>query len=65
LPGDESTVIGKLLVDLGLFSPLHEKIEDGLPVFGTCAGLILLAKTIANDTPPHLATMDICAVRNA
>ncbi|MDR0686669.1 MAG: pyridoxal 5'-phosphate synthase glutaminase subunit PdxT [Dysgonamonadaceae bacterium] len=43
IPGGESTVIGKLLDDLGLFGPLKGLIDDGLPVFGTCAGLILLA----------------------
>ena len=46
LPGGESTVQGKLLKDLGLFSPLKERIEGGLPVFATCAGLILLAEKI-------------------
>jgi 5'-phosphate synthase pdxT subunit len=43
IPGGESTVISKLLDDLDLFVPLKEKIDNGLPVFGTCAGLILLA----------------------
>ncbi len=65
LPGGESTVQGKLLRDLGLFAPLKEKIEAGLPVFGTCAGLLLLAKDIKNDTRRHFAAMDIVAVRNA
>ena len=65
IPGGESTVQGKLLRDLGLFAPLKEKIEKGLPVFGTCAGLLLLAKEIKNDTRRHFATMDIAAVRNA
>lgn len=65
LPGGESTVQGKLLRDLGLFQPLKEKIEEGLPVFGTCAGLILLAKRLENDERSHFATMDIVAVRNA
>ena len=65
IPGGESTVQGKLLRDLGLFAPLKEKIEAGLPVFGTCAGLLLLAKQIENDERRHFATMDIVAVRNA
>lgn len=65
LPGGESTVQGKLLRELGLFDVLHEKIENGLPVFGTCAGLLLLAKEIQNDSRVHFATMDIKAVRNA
>ena len=46
LPGGESTVQGKLLKDLGLFDPLKERIITGLPVFATCAGLILLAEKI-------------------
>ena len=65
IPGGESTVQGKLLRELGLFKPIRQAISTGLPVFGTCAGLLLLAKEIANDSRVHLATMDICAVRNA
>lgn len=65
IPGGESTVQGKLLRELELFHPLKEKIEHGLPVYGTCAGLILLAKRIENDEKTHFATMDISAVRNA
>lgn len=65
LPGGESTVQGKLLKELDLFSPLCEKIAGGLPVFGTCAGLLLLAKRIENDARTYFATMDITAVRNA
>ncbi len=65
IPGGESTVQGKLLRDLGMFLPLKEKIEAGLPVFGTCAGLLLLAKKIENDDRCHLAVMDIVAHRNA
>lgn len=65
IPGGESTVQGKLLRELGLFEPIKEQIESGLPVFGTCAGLLLLAKKIENDDRVHFATMDITAVRNA
>ena len=46
LPGGESTVQGKLLKDLGMFMPLKERIDGGLPVFAVCAGLILLAEKI-------------------
>ena len=46
LPGGESTVQGKLLKELGLFDPLKERVSTGLPVFATCAGLILLAEKI-------------------
>ena len=65
LPGGESTVMGKLLHDLDLFEPIKTKINAGLPVFGTCAGLILLAKTIVGDQTKHLASMDINVARNA
>ena len=54
----------KLLRDLDLFEPLKAKIEAGLPVFGTCAGLILLAKQVEGGTP-CFATMDIAVKRNA
>ena len=49
LPGGESTAQGKLLRDLGLFEPLKERIDGGLPVFAVCAGLILLAEKIENN----------------
>lgn len=65
LPGGESTVQTKLLHELGLYDTLYEKISAGLPVFGTCAGLILLARSIENDSLRNLGTMDITAVRNA
>ena len=65
LPGGESTVMGKLLHDLDLFDLIKAKIEKDLPVFGTCAGLILLAKTIVGDQTKHLASMDINVARNA
>ena len=58
IPGGESTTQSKLLRDLGLFEPIREAIQDGLSVFGTCAGLILLS-------PMHLGTMDIDVRRNA
>ncbi|RGO19335.1 pyridoxal 5'-phosphate synthase glutaminase subunit PdxT [Dorea sp. OM02-2LB] len=64
LPGGESTVMGKLLVELELFEPLRERIVSGMPVFGTCAGLILLAKEVEEDKT-SLATMDIRVKRNA
>lgn len=65
IPGGESTVMGKLLHELELFDLIKELIVQGLPVFGTCAGLILLAKKIKNSDKFHLATMDIMAKRNA
>ncbi len=65
LPGGESTTMGKLLRDLDIFDTLLEKIQNNMPVFGTCAGLLLLAKEIDNDHRRHLATFDIVAKRNA
>ena len=65
IPGGESTTIGKLLHDLDLFDDIRKLILDGLPTFGTCAGLILLAKKIENDDRVHLSLMDIKVKRNA
>ena len=58
LPGGESTVQMRLLRDLGLFDPIRNAILDGLPVFGTCAGMILLSEG-------HLGTMHMRVLRNA
>lgn len=65
LPGGESTVQGKLLHDLGLFEPLRERIESGLPTLGTCAGLILLAEKLSNDGHTYFATTPVTVERNA
>lgn len=65
LPGGESTVIGKLINELGLFEPLREKIEHGLPVLGTCAGLILLAESLSNDSNVYFGTLPAVVRRNA
>jgi 5'-phosphate synthase pdxT subunit len=64
LPGGESTTIGKLLRDLELFEPLCQRIRGGLPVFGTCAGLILLADQVEGGQP-CFGTMHIAVKRNA
>lgn len=65
LPGGESTTMGKLLRDLDLFDILKDKIKHGLPTFGTCAGMILLAKKLTNDDHHHFELMDIHVERNA
>lgn len=65
LPGGESTVQGKLLKELELFDQLQERIKSGLPVLATCAGLILLAENLKNDTVRHFATLPVTVVRNA
>ena len=65
LPGGESTTIGKLLRITGLMECLREKIQGGMPVWGTCAGMILLAKEIENQPFNYLGVMDIKVRRNA
>ena len=65
LPGGESTTMGKLLRDQDMLIPIREAILSGLPVFGTCAGLILLAKEITSQDESHLGTMDMVVERNA
>lgn len=65
LPGGESTVMGKLLKELELFDILKEKIQKGLPVLGTCAGLILLAENLSNDDKVHFGTLPVTVKRNA
>jgi 5'-phosphate synthase pdxT subunit len=67
LPGGESTTIGKLMKEYGLHEGVQRKIQEGVPIWGTCAGLILLAKTTDNALAgqPLLASMNICVRRNA
>jgi len=65
VPGGESTTIGKLLVLTGLLGPLRAAIGDGLAVYGTCAGMILLARDIGGLDQPLLGVMDITVRRNA
>lgn len=65
LPGGESTVQINLLKKLGLFEPLKEKIENGLPVMGTCAGLILLAKDVQKQNYNAFQSLPVTVVRNA
>jgi 5'-phosphate synthase pdxT subunit len=65
LPGGESTVQGKLLRNLGLFDPLKEAIDNGLPVFATCAGMILLAERIEDDSTVWFGALPVTVRRNA
>lgn len=65
LPGGESTVQGKLLRHLDMLEILQKKINNGLPVMATCAGLILLAEKIENDSNAYLATLPVTVKRNA
>ena len=67
LPGGESTTIGKLLDRFGLLEPLRERAAAGMPLWGTCAGLILMARDLTGreDAPHRLRVLDVCVRRNA
>ncbi len=65
IPGGESTVMGKLLIETQLFEPIKALIDGGLPVFGTCAGMILLAEKIANDAHTYFGSIGVTVKRNA
>jgi 5'-phosphate synthase pdxT subunit len=65
IPGGESTTIGKLIRQYGFFDALKAFANQGKPIFGTCAGLILLAKEIAGQPEAHLQLMDMKVTRNA
>ena len=65
LPGGESTTIGKLVTSFGLAEPLAQFGASGKPIFGTCAGLIMLAKNIVGSDQFRLGLMDITVERNA
>lgn len=65
LPGGESTVQNKLLRELGMYDILKAKIDAGLPVLATCAGMILLADTIGNDDMRCFGTLPVTVRRNA
>ncbi|MEK5322698.1 pyridoxal 5'-phosphate synthase glutaminase subunit PdxT [Aeribacillus sp. FSL M8-0254] len=65
LPGGESTTMRRLIEKYGLMDPLKEFIKGGKPVFGTCAGLILLAKQIVGQDEPHLGVLDVVVERNS
>jgi 5'-phosphate synthase pdxT subunit len=65
IPGGESTTIGRLATLYGLMEPLREAIAAGLPTYGTCAGLILLADRLAEGSQPLLGGLDVVVRRNA
>jgi 5'-phosphate synthase pdxT subunit len=66
MPGGESTTMSNLLTSAQLYDPIAERIADGIPVFGTCAGMILLAATIRDgrDDQRHFGVLDITVRRN-
>lgn len=65
IPGGESTTMGKLLNEWQMLQPLRERIEQGMPVYGSCAGLILLCRVIENSDQPRLGVLDATVWRNA
>lgn len=65
IPGGESTTIGKLMRKYGFIEAIREFSNLGKPIFGTCAGMIILAKRIAGGEQSHLGLMDITVARNA
>lgn len=65
LPGGESTTMGKLLREFDLSQRIIDRVQSGMPVWGTCAGMILLAKKIVGQDNCHLGLMDITIQRNA
>lgn len=65
IPGGESTTIGKMLVDWGLMDKIKSRAAAGMAIYGTCAGMIVLAKDIIGSEQPRLGLMDIRVRRNA
>lgn len=65
IPGGESMTMAKLMDSYGLREPIQARVRDGMAVWGTCAGLILLAKELEDDRPEPLGLMDIDVARNA
>jgi len=65
IPGGESTSIAKLILGDGLAAKIKKQAEDGLPVFGTCAGMILLANDVSDSTVPSLGLLKVKVRRNA
>ncbi|MGH2410695.1 MAG: pyridoxal 5'-phosphate synthase glutaminase subunit PdxT [Chloroflexota bacterium] len=65
LPGGESTTIANLLAESGLLDPLRDSLAHGLPAYGTCAGMILLAGKVTDGAIKGVAAMDITVRRNA
>lgn len=65
IPGGESTTVGKLLVRYNLLEPIKKRAEEGMGIFGTCTGMILLAEEIEGSAQPRLGLMRIQVARNA
>lgn len=65
LPGGESTTIGKMAVRFGLIEPIRNVVESGMPVYGSCAGMILLASSVTEGDQPLVGSLDVVVKRNA
>lgn len=65
IPGGESTTMGKMAGRFGLLDPLRQSIRDGLPTYGTCAGMILLANALTEGDQPLIGGLDVVVRRNA
>ena len=65
IPGGESTTIGKLMLTYGLYDPIRRLAAEGMPIWGTCAGMILLAREIMEMSQVSLSLMDMAVRRNA
>ena len=65
LPGGESTTFSRLMLEFGLYQPLHSLVADRLPLWGTCAGMIVLTKQVSDLPYPTLDALDVTLRRNA
>ena len=65
IPGGESTTIGRLAAIYGLIDPIRDRVAAGMPVLGTCAGLIFLASATTGPVQPQLGVLDVVVERNA
>ena len=65
IPGGESTTIGKLAELYGLIEPIRSRVRDGMPILGTCAGMIFLASSTTEGQQPQLGLLDVVVERNA
>lgn len=65
IPGGESTTIGKMSVRFGLLDPLKSAIDEGMPVYGTCAGMIFLSSAVTDGDQPLIGALDVVVKRNA
>ena len=64
IPGGESTTIGKLMVEWGIMEKVRSRASQGMAIYGTCAGMIMLAKDILDSDQPRLGLMDVSVRRN-